>query len=94
MRKPLSDNYLLVAYIVVIAIWVLACSIGCTPEVILSSEKVRSHTVKYKAALSGNSIIYFRSADNKPFQIVGKIPSGLNTTDTTWSETKTTIEKW
>ena len=90
--KELNYTWLAIAMAFVIILF-FAC--GCTPEAApQETERLRSHLVKYKAALTGSSIVYYRAADGGKFKVIGTQPSGLNTTDTVWTETKTTIEKY
>ena len=90
--KELNYTWLAIAMAFVIVLF-FAC--GCTQNIApQETERLRSHQVKYKAALTGSSIVYYRAADGGKFKVIGTQPSGLNTTDTVWTETKTTIEKY
>ena len=91
--KELNYTWLAIAMAFVIVLF-FAC--GCTPDIASPQEtdRLRSHQVKYKAALTGGSIVYYRAVDGGTFKVIGSQPSGLNTVDTVWTETKTTTEKY
>jgi len=95
VKKQLSDNYLLIAYIVAIVLWVMVCAYGCSPESApVETERLRSHQAQYKAALIGSQVVFYRAADGGKFTVIGSQVSGMNTVDTVWTQTKTTTEKY
>ena len=89
----MKDNNLNLLVLILLFAMILVTS--CTPESIpQETERLRSHQVKYKSVFIGSQVFHYRSADNGKFTVIGSQVSGMNTPDSVWSETKTTIEKW